>query len=128
MNPGNAEVTTNHDLLLRWGHEKLGDTVLIYVQQLLDQMHTEIGNTGLILRTKQHLQIGALDLGVAFADYVDVLQTTIVPTLWPLDAQGETGIQSTLLWDNDADEGGWVIEWIRKNLESKRVEELEALL
>ena len=128
VSPGNAKVTTYDDVLLRWGLETLVDAGLIYVQQLLDQMHTDIGNTGLILRTKQHLQIGALNIGVAFADYGDVLQTTIVPTLWPLEIQDDTGIQSTLLSDNDADDGGWVVEWVRENLESKRVEELEALL
>jgi hypothetical protein len=118
----------NRELLAVLEMKGSTDAVIAFVQDVLDVMRDEIGRTTLIPRTKNHLRMQFIKLKNEFTDYVDVFQTLAFPLIKAADVEGEIDSGSRFLWDEEADEEDWVIEWMRGNLSQPNVQTLEALL
>jgi hypothetical protein len=115
-----AMIVREHSL-----HQDLTDCV----EDVLAVLNEEIGRTSIITRTKQHLYMQVVALGIIQEDHLETDETIMMPRLREqLGEQEQLRLARALLTDEEAQDPRWVMDWVKMRLnagERRSLEELE---
>ena len=99
------------------------------VQDVMTVLEDDIGATSIIPRTKQHLYGQVIALRVAQEDHLETEEAMVIPLIREnLSPERQLEVVGGLLIDRDADDQGWVTDWISQYLTPKENELLLGLV
>jgi hemerythrin-like domain-containing protein len=98
--------------------EELHEELIQNVQDVLTLLEEDIGATSLILRTKQHLFRQVVRLRIALEDHLESEEALVIPLMRrQMDRQSQENLARDLLFDKDAQDQSWMIDWINQRLD-----------
>lgn len=98
--------------------DELHQELVKKIQDVLTLLEEDIGATSIILRTKQHLFRQVVRLRIALEDHLETEEALVIPLMREqMDRQLQENLARDLLFDKDAEDQRWVIDWINQHLD-----------
>lgn len=129
--PGKLRKTASADRILKVlmaQEDELHQELIRKIQDVLTLLEEDIGTTSIILRTKQHLFRQVVRLRIALEDHLETEEAMVIPLMREqMDRQLQEDLARALLFDRDADDQRWVIDWINQHLDPDNQAILEGI-
>lgn len=129
--PGKFRGTSSADQVLKVliaQEDELHQELIRKIQDVLTLLEEDIGTTSIILRTKQHLFRQVVRLRIALEDHLETEEALVIPLMREqMDRQLQEDLARALLFDRDADDQRWVIDWINQHLDPDKQAILERI-
>lgn len=98
--------------------EELHQELIQKVEDVLTLLEEDIGATSIIQRTKQHLIRQVVSLRIALEDHLETEEALVIPLMRKqMDRQIQANLARDLLFDKDAQDPRWIIDWINQHLD-----------